>query len=235
MVLAPILSLAKSVAASAPAFPSAGLLAFWKLEDLTDASGNGNSLTNTNDVQFVAGKIGNAAEFDDNYLSAAGSSSWVLGSNSGNGATVNFWMRRNGNQAGEIIGNRDSAIYCPWALALDSTDTLRLLSSEASEGSNAWAVTSGGAYGSTNIPNLTWVMVTILRASDLVSVLINGVADNDIMDVPAPNTNTPNDLFIGSGGDGPFIGRIDALGVWNRALTSGEIAQLYNNGNGVEP
>jgi hypothetical protein len=231
MILSPILSLARPTAATSPAFPSAGLSAFWKLADLTDASGNGNSLTNTNDVQFVAGKIGNAAEFGNNYLSAAGSSSWVLGSNSGNGATVNFWMRRNGNQAGEIIGNRNAAIYCPWALVLDSTDTLRFLSNY----DGAWAVTSGGAYGTTNIPNLTWVMVTILRASDLVSVLINGVADNDIIDVPAPDTDTPNDLFIGQGGDGPFIGRIDALGVWNRALTSGEIAQLYNNGNGVEP
>lgn len=216
-----------------PDFPMAGLVAFWKLTDLTDSSGNGNALTNNNSVTFGAGKVGNAAEFDgSNYLSANGSSDWVLGGNAGNGATVNFWMRRSGTQAAELMGNRNAGIYCPWAICLDSDNTLRLLSNNG----GAWAVTSGGAYGSTNIPDATWVMVTIVRdASNLVTVFINGVADPDMTDVPAPTDSTPNDLFIGSGGDGSFEGKMDGIGVWDRALTTPEIALLYNSGDGNEP
>jgi hypothetical protein len=43
-------------------------------------------------------------------------------------------------------------------------------------------------------------------------------------------------LLIGGawGGGGNFEGSIDAIGIWNRALNSAEIALLYNNGNGIE-
>ena len=40
------------------------LLAFYKLDNTTDSSGNGNTLTNNGNVSFASGKIGNAAVFD---------------------------------------------------------------------------------------------------------------------------------------------------------------------------
>jgi hypothetical protein len=46
-----------------------GLLAFYNLSDLTDSSGNGNTLTNNNGVTFSSGKIGNAATLNgSNWL-----------------------------------------------------------------------------------------------------------------------------------------------------------------------
>jgi hypothetical protein len=35
--------------------------------------------------------------------------------------------------------------------------------------------------------------------------------------------------------DQVFNGKIDAVGLWHRALTQPEITALYNNGNGLEP
>jgi len=32
----------------------------------------------------------------------------------------------------------------------------------------------------------------------------------------------------------PFLGRMDEIAIWNRSLNAGEIAQLYNNGNGLQ-
>ena len=50
-----------------------GLQAFYKLDDETDSSGNGNTLTNNGNVSFASGKIGNAAVFDggNRFLSIA--------------------------------------------------------------------------------------------------------------------------------------------------------------------
>lgn len=51
-----------------------------------------------------------------------------------------------------------------------------------------------------------------------------------IMDTEAPALIAiRNDLTVG------FVGEIDALGIWDRALSEAEIAFLYNSGKGLEP
>jgi hypothetical protein len=218
-----------SSAINIPDFPMSGLLAFWKLDNVNDASGNGNTLTNNNSVTFGAGKIGVAATFDgSNHLSRSSSSNWIL---SGTGATVNFWLRRSGSAASELIGNRIGAVYCPWALALDSNNKLRLLSNVG----GGWAVTSGGSYGNTTIPDETWVMITIRKNTNGITVLINGSADSGITNVSSPTNTSSSPLYIGSGGDGSFVGSVDAIGFWSRSITDEEVTTLYNSGNGVEP
>jgi hypothetical protein len=34
--------------------------------------------------------------------------------------------------------------------------------------------------------------------------------------------------------DNAINGQIDAVGIWNRALSDAEVAELYNNGTGLE-
>jgi hypothetical protein len=53
----------KAIISATPYTFPAGVLAFWKLDDLTDSSGNEYTLSNNNDVTFDTGKIGNAAVF----------------------------------------------------------------------------------------------------------------------------------------------------------------------------
>ena len=52
------------------------------------------------------------------------------------------------------------------------------------------------------------------------------------------NSISPSSYFaIGSNWDGGFIlwnGQIDNVGIWGRGLSDGEIAELYNSGNGLE-
>jgi len=38
---------------------------------------------------------------------------------------------------------------------------------------------------------------------------------------------------VGDYGGGPMDGSLDEIGVWNRALSDEEVAQLYNGGNGL--
>jgi hypothetical protein len=51
-------------------------------------------------------------------------------------------------------------------------------------------------------------------------------------------SDAANDLWIGArsngGADREFDGLIDETAIWDRALTAGEVAQLYNGGAGIE-
>jgi hypothetical protein len=67
-------------------------VASWKLDDLTDATGRGNTLTNNNTVTFNTGKLGNAAYFDgasSQYLSRTSSADLELGDID---FTIGFWF-----------------------------------------------------------------------------------------------------------------------------------------------
>jgi len=71
-------------------------------------------------------------------------------------------------------------------------------------------------------------MTVVVDGSDL-KVYFNGLLN-------ASATNGLGNPIINIGGTGHenFIGSIDAVGIWNRALSSAEVAELYNNGTGLE-
>jgi Concanavalin A-like lectin/glucanases superfamily/GLEYA domain len=192
-----------------------GLLAFWKLDDLTDSSGNGNSLTNNGDVQFVAGKIGNAAVFDgSNYLDVF-MASLPQGSQD---RTISFWFNSSKiePQVPLYYGNSSDG-----ELVLFYIDQNTVIVSPYGEGVNSPETLNDGNWHhilfETN--NQTWLLYIdgVLKDSQYRSTSTNGTM-----------------LTMGFGPDGNTEGSIDAVGIWNRALSHAEVAVLYNNGNGIE-
>src|SRR5258708_38735734 len=100
-----ILAVAKSSATTLPltgvggvtAFPlsCADVRAYWKCEDTTDSSGNGNTLTVVNSSTFSVGKIGNACYTTQSgstqkYFTAANSTSLQMGV--GQDFSISFWV-----------------------------------------------------------------------------------------------------------------------------------------------
>ncbi len=51
---------------------------------------------------------------------------------------------------------------------------------------------------------------------------------------PAGDFASKTSLFIASGYPASFLGGTQAVGVWNKALTSLEVSTLYNSGNGLD-
>ena len=47
------------------------------------------------------------------------------------------------------------------------------------------------------------------------------------------NITDDNGLSIGIGSQGSFIGNIDEIGIWSRAISDSEVELLYNNGYGI--
>jgi hypothetical protein len=195
------------------AFPAADLLAFWKLADTTDASGNGKTLTNTNSVAFVAGKIGNAAEFDGtNHLSRSTTIDFSQP------FSVSIWCRPADVEAYGVMLFGDAAQTVN--IAYTGFGTIDI---------------NNGAAGFINIEAAPeqWHHVVVTRNSSETTVWLNGAVAAQEENQVTGDTDT---IFVGKSDLAlNYRGSLDALGIWSRALTESEIAFLYNAGAGREP
>jgi len=200
----------------------AGYVAFWKLDDVTDSSANANNLTNYNSVQFVAGKIGNCAEFNaTNYLN---NSSLTPTFNPDGEFTCSIWIYPYsfshyqafiGGPVNSFIIHTDSdgSLYCNEAGAGDAIILSVLQLNQ-------------------------WQHIVFIKSLDgNTKVWYNGT---NIYNQPTNNSGNYQpftSIVLGNIGGLSFSydGKLDMVGFWNRELTELEIATLYNNGNGVEP
>lgn len=193
-----------------------GLQAFYKLDDTTDASGNGNDLTN-NGATFSSGKIGNCAHTNGTYLSR---SPWNIGQTFSISYWVNFASLNNYEYS--IIQYQGMCIYTKSDGALEFGDAA------------SWAAVTPGNIIQAN----TWHHCVLVSNNGYGTLYVDGVSQV---------SNNSNQLDLNNSGDRPFgIGtdgqsggnsvakQIDAVGIWNRALTESEIAELYNSGSGLE-
>jgi hypothetical protein len=200
-------------AAAAVTFPASDLLAFWKLADTSDSSGNGNTLTNNNSVAFVAGKIGNAAEFDGtNYLSRS------MAVDFSEDFTVSLWCKPADVETYGVMLIGDAAET--WNIAYTGNGTIDI---------------NNAAAGFLNVAAAPeqWHHIVTTRNATTTKVWLNGVladqGDNQ-------TTKEADSIHLGSNdGELDYIGLLDAVGIWSRVLTDAEIAALWNSGSGLEP
>jgi hypothetical protein len=105
-----------------------------------------------------------------------------------------------------------------------------------SSGGNAFYI----YYGYTP-PLNTWVHYTFVHKNNDNQMYINGVQvlgdTSNSTHVAYESTNWP---MIGANRYTPtiyqefFLGKLDAVSVWNRALTAEDVTDLYNSGNGKQ-
>ena len=187
------------------------LQAFYKLSDLSDSSGNNRTLTNNGNVSFASGKIGNAAVFDgSNYLSKADFSVTDF--------SVSFWCKIPTLQDANPLVD----FYPKLGLETDSIGRI-----------------STGDFSSFN----TWSDAGVILANEwhhIVATIVGTTATlyvNNVLitsDVNEAYGNSNSRLAIPVMGFQGNERQIDAVGIWNRALSDAEVAELYNNGTGLE-
>ena len=85
-----------------------------------------------------------------------------------------------------------------------------------------------------------WHHVVVTRAGSYVCIFydgqarVDGLVNGDVIPAAGGSYFGQDDVVIGCGPWGyPLNGAIDDLGIWTRALTSAEVARLYNNGAGL--
>jgi hypothetical protein len=207
-----------------------GLQAYYKLEDLTDSSGHGLTLTNNGAVTFTAGKVGNAANFasaSNQWLSHADNAAFQMGTGD---ITVAAWLKFTANESADLViyGNPLGGAILGYGLVSASQH----IGCCIGDGTHAHEK-EGEATFNDGVWHLA--IATFDRAGNASIYVDNGTpATVSITDVTG-SVNHTGGLAIGGGVGGSHLSNssIDEVGIWNRVLTSAERTALWNSGNGV--
>lgn len=209
----------------AAGYPQSGnIVGLWHFDgDALDASGNENDGTLQDGAGYTTGNSGEAVILDgeNDYVSIATSqlldidgeitvSAWIKWD--GAGGVYQSIVGKNGFSSGYwLMLRNDGRIY----FEMNYTGGCGAISPAGSAGSNNWHHIVGVRY-----PN------------DVLQVYVNGQSAGSDNCAGIPVGINSYTLAVGynpSWGPYPFSGAIDEVVIWNKALTSAEIEQIYNS------
>jgi hypothetical protein len=227
-----------------PSYPlgcsSSGLVGHWKLNESGNVSTADDSSPNSNDgtltnfpadpsANWVAGKVGNALDFDgtDDYVKVGNVLNFGTGSFTASvwtkvGATINtkVVMAKKANGLSETSG---------WRITLNNFEDL-----EVNIGNGSAGVTVNVPIGDTAFHHLAMV---VDRSDNKLRTYVDGVEASAAANISAVGSVSNTTSFnIGNMGNlnSPFKGQIDDVRIYNRALDATEISALYNGGAGCQ-
>ena len=210
--------------ALAQSFLTNGLVAYYPFTgNAVDASGNGNNGTVIGAVP-CPDRFGNASS----AYSFNGSSSYISftapPTNQTNNVTLSAWINpASTNQAAMavVLGYDDPGLGNGFALGIAGGGLSAGNKVSGFLGGVTW-VNSGAVYPATNV----WYHVVMVQQSGVTLFYVNGVPTAI---TTTNNAITPTGFRIGSlDGIWFFNGKIDDVRVYNRALSSFEVSELYN-------
>jgi hypothetical protein len=205
--------------------PTSGLVGWWPFNgNANDESGNGNNGI-VNGATITQDRFGNsnkAYSFDGigNYI------------NCGNGSILNQFST--------------DVTIAAWIYAPSSVNTDKNILSKYGCNPGGWSLETSTANWALNFTgcgqNVTdnntlyndlWTFVVGLKENTQWKIFINGNLVSQNSGTPNYNLNSNFDLIFGVQNDNfnpstYWIGSIDDIGIWNRALTQQEITELYN-------
>jgi gliding motility-associated-like protein len=203
--------------AALPSNLQTGLVGYWPFcGNANDASGNGNNGT-VNGATLTTDRFGNtnsAYSFDGNdWISATRAHQAVF--------TASVWVQ-------STNGNCNKPI-------LDANNGSWELYSDCANGQLSFIMWNGGTYTyhPTNVVlgTNTWYHVVAVYASSQVKIYVNGSLITTQVTTAVPAISGVLNMGASlSGASQYFTGKLDDIGVWNRALTLAEIQQLYTQG-----
>ena len=203
-------------------------------DNVNDTSGNAQNGTNVGGVTFTTGKIGNAFTFNgSNYVSLPDNSLnsltgdfsislWFFLANSTSGfkTVVSAYINTGGLDYGWELDIIDGVQ--PYFAIYGSTTVTLQRASTFTSGWNHFVVTRKGSTGTKMYHNGNLV----INNTSTVNPRYNSTTYASIGALKYGTSSvaqfTPNGNLI------------DALSVWNKELTAGEVVNLYNSGNGAE-
>lgn len=213
-----------------------GLVNWWQAEgDALDSVGTNNG-TISGGTTYTVGEVGQS-------FSLSGSGGVTMDATVANfrtnDFTVEFWMKSGSTQPATVVGKRTICNLGPaWDILtgyVNGTSCPNQIGFEI--------ISSSGAYSAivrtVNINDNNWHHVALVRSGLVSSMYIDGTlgATNDIQPPSPVDINNSSSLQIGMnpchgpGGLAPYVGNLDELGIFNRALTAGEIQTIYNAGS----
>jgi hypothetical protein len=206
----------------------AGLVSWWQAESDANDSLSTNNGTLMNGAGFAQGEVGQAFTFN-------GANQFVqvpdaLSLNPTNALSLEAWVYLtafSGNDSTVIAAKEDPFSTRQYQLAMFNVAGKWVFRP-------AVMVPSGFITGNgTNAVQLnTWYYVAMTYDGSALRLYVNGNPDISFT-ATGPINVTANPFRIGSDGSGPwnFIGRIDEVSLYNRALAAAEIQAIYAAGS----
>jgi hypothetical protein len=211
---------------SLPSNLQQGLVGFWPFcGNANDESGNGNDGT-VNGATLTEDRFGNAeaaydfdGEFD--YISISASPSLSITGN----ISVSLWFKRDSMELSGLLLDRDiCGVASDWSLGY--------------ENGNCWIRVADPSMDYLLISNIDqldiWNNLIFTKDGNQFKVFLNGVLSTEMTINSNPFVNDNQSIFVGEQVCQPnsinspnFDGKIDDIGIWNRALTLEEVQELY--------
>ena len=164
------------------------------------------------------GKLGQAFSFGAASGALLTSSVNTYGFGSGD-FTVSFWMKST-TATCNIMALTGASTAGYFALILSGSQLYW---------QSAYAATNGVNNSAAAILDGKWHLVTVRRSGTTETMLFDGVQQASTF-TDSTNYNQTSVLRIGNGAYGQLIGSLDDIRIYNRALSTAEITQLYNTG-----
>lgn len=233
-----------SFAIPAGAFPEAGLVLHLSFDKDTvqgdtvrDLSPEGNDAIIHGDAELDAGKFGEAMSFDgvDDFVEVPLADSITF--TEGSTFSAQAWVKTEDSptQNDGILGNYKQSTDALWMLSVSGDDA----ASRGKMGFNLRDVGRGHSAGVTSPDFLNdgeWHHLAGVRdqAQKKVRFYVDGVLINEVDD-QTEDINSGQSVWIGEHLSRFYMGLIDDVKIWNRALSANEIEQSRQGITAVDP
>lgn len=216
-----------------------GAISYYKLDE---SSGNASdsirskTLTNVNTVTYGTGKINNGADFGSTNSNRLLGNATNMGIDGG-AVSISCWFKISTQPAsGEfqnIIRQSSNTSKTDYFIRYENnggTYSLNFTRGKNGVGDQSSTVTGQLTTGTWYHAVLTYDTTTLTSYLD--------TSSNAISASGSGSGANPDYLTVGGWYNSaltyfyPFKGMVDEIGVWSRALTSGEVSTLYNSGTG---
>jgi len=209
--------------------PNQGLIAHWKLDGNANDSVGSNHGTLMNGPAWTTAQIDGALSFDgfNDYVDCGNDSTLDIT----NSLTISAWVKLDTTVGNRLIvgkddntGGRAYDLYflnsTEFGIEVHKTDT------------SSTRLDSGGLHPTTG----QWCHVVgtyeyVADGTSIMKLYVNGTPDKNLSNAVGPIQATTAELNIGrrsfSGAEAYFNGTIDDVRIYNRALSAGEVRQLY--------
>lgn len=216
---------------------TSAIISFYKLEDNTsntnvvDTQGLNTGVASGNSSTFsTTGKINNGFSFASSRSVDLGSSSTLKPTGA---FSVAFWMNSTDSTSHVVMGNRSSVSpNVGWQFLINASGHANVLDLQVDNGP-----TVVSAISTTAVNTGSWFFVTAVYNGATVQLYINGLQEGGNQSLTGDANTGSGDFFLAKSPLNPtlfYVGKVDNVQLFNRALTTDEITDLYNLTNGTD-
>ncbi len=213
-------------------FPTNGVVGYWSFDAGTISGKRVKDQLGKNEGELdgnpkvVDGKVGNGLQFDgNNFVHIPGTD--TLDFNGAEAITVAAWINADSDSlvvgivdgcCGTIVAQRD---VNGWSLRFDGRNAGAELEFTTQP---SWQ--GDGGFGAPALPKGEWHHIIGIVDGNKKHLYVDGKLNMD-GDYNGPMSTQGTETEIGNANDGGFIGIIDEVVIYNRAISANEVTQLY--------